>query len=128
MTRINGLNIGRSFSIDTTFVLFFLAMEFGQSTQVFAFDTLLMSITMLMVLVLPYFLPSDAEPPAFTLWLAGRSAITVVGITAGLAFRQSIGVLVPETLKMLPMTMLIISAMTSCYIQFYGLLKLRLVK
>ena len=128
MTRINGLNIGRSFSIDTTFVLFFLAMEFGQSSQVFAFDTLLMSITMLMVLVLPYFLPSDAEPPAFANWLAGRIAITVFGVTAGLAFRQSIGVLVPETLKMLPMTMLIISAMTSCYIQFYGLLKLRLVK
>jgi len=128
MTRNNGLNFGGGFAIDTTFVLFFLALEFGQSAEIFALDTLLMSITMLMVLVLPYFLPSDAETPSFGGWLAGRIAIAVFGIAAGVAFRQSIGVLLPETFKFVPMTFLIISAMASCYIQFYGLLKLRPAK
>lgn len=128
MTRDNGSNAGTIFSIDTTFVLFFMALEFGQSAQIFAFDTLLMSITMLMILVLPYFLPSEAEPPSFSKWLAGRIVIMAVGLAAGLAFRQSIGVLLPETLKFVPMTLLIVSAMASCYIQFYGLLKLRLAK
>jgi hypothetical protein len=128
MTRNSVTNFGGSFSIDTTFVLFFLALEFGQSAEFFAFDTMLMSITMLMVLVLPYFLPSESEQPAFSTWLAGRAAIAVIGVAAGIGFRQSLGVLLPETLKFVPMTMLIISAMASCYIQFYGLIKLRPAK
>ena len=128
MTRDNGSNAGTIFSIDTTFVLFFMALEFGQSAQIFAFDTLLTSITMLMILVLPYFLPSEAEPPSFSRWLAGRIVIMAVGLAARLAFHQNINVLLPKTLKFVPITLLIVSAMTSCYIQFYGLLKLRLAK
>ncbi|MBP6004699.1 MAG: hypothetical protein KA746_14810 [Pyrinomonadaceae bacterium] len=128
MTRNSVTNFGGNFSIDTTFVLFFLALEFGQSVQFLAFDSLLMAITMLMVLVLPYFLPSTEEPPAFSGWLAGRIAIAFTGLVAGLAFRQSVGVLLPETLKFVPMTLLVFSAMISCYLQFYGLMKLRLAK
>ncbi|HQX56440.1 MAG TPA: hypothetical protein PLP07_10960 [Pyrinomonadaceae bacterium] len=128
MTRNNGIPAGTTFSIDTTFVLFFLALEFGQSARIFAFDTLLMSITMLMVLVLPYFLPTEAEPPSFSKWIIGRIGIMAIGLTAGLAFRQSIGVLLPDVLRYVPLTLLIVSAMASGYIQFYGLLKLRPAK
>ncbi len=128
MTRNSETAFGRTFSLDTTFVLFFLALEFGQSAQFFAIDSLLMSITLLMVMVLPYFLPSESEPPAFGQWLVGRIAIGAIGVIAGLGFRQSLGVLVPETLKFVPMTLLIIAAMLSCYLQFYGLMKLRLAK
>jgi hypothetical protein len=128
MTRNNGINFGGSFSIDTTFVLFFLALELGRSTDFFAFDTLLMSITTLMVLVLPYFLPSESEPPSFGTWLGGRGIIAAFGVLLGLAFQKSVGVLVPEAFKFVPMTGLIIAAMISCYVQFYGLMKLRPVK
>ena len=128
MTRNNGTNSGVGFLIDTTFVLFFLALELGRSADIFAFDTLLMSITLLMVLVLPYILPSEVEPPSFAGWLGGRSVIAAFGILLGFVFRQSMGVLLPETLKFVPMTGLVIAAMISCYIQFYGLMKLRLAK
>ena len=43
-------------------------------------------------------------------------------------FKQSLGVVLPETIRFLPMTLLIVTAMLSCYIQFYGFLKLRLAK
>ncbi len=120
MTRDNKINFGGSFAIDTAFVLFFLALELGRSSSFFAFDTLLMSITMLLLLVLPYFLPSDGELPIFSRWLAGRSVVTVIGLV--------FGVMLPASLAFLPMTFLIIAAMISCYVQFYSLFKLRLAK
>lgn len=120
MTRDNKFNFGGGFAIDTAFVLFFLALELGRSASFFSFDTLLMSITMLMLLVLPYFLPSDAEPPAFNRWLTGRSVVAVVGLF--------LGTMLPASLEFLPMTFLIIAAMVSCYVQFYSLFKLRLAK
>jgi len=128
MTRNKLNNLAESFSIDTTFVLFFLALELGRTTDMMAIDTIFLSVTTLMVLVLPYFLPSDAEFPSFGVWLSGRSAITVLGLVIGVAFQKSVGVLVPDTLKFVPMTGLIIAAMISCYVQFYGLMKLRLAK
>ena len=58
---------GGMISFDTTFVLFFLAMEYGRSTQMFSIDAVLMGITTLMVLALPYFLVADRalrRPPS----------------------------------------------------------------
>ena len=114
--------------IDTTFVLFFLALEYGRGVQAFSVDGVLMGITMLMVLVLPYFLPSQSEKPAFGNWLLGRGAIALFGLMLGVAFKQSLGVMLPESLRFMPMTFLILASMVSCYIQFYGLMKLRLAK
>ena len=128
MTRYRGFGIRDSFSIDTTFVLFFLALELGRSTDLMAVDTLLMSITTLMVLVLPYFLPSSAEPPSLGMWLGGRGVIAVFGILFGAVLQNSVGKIVPDVLKFVPMTGLIITTMISCYVQFYGLLRLRLAK
>ena len=120
MTRDNKINFGGSFAIDTTFVLFFLTLELGRSAAAFGLDTLLLSISTLMMLVLPYFLPSETEPPAFVRWLALRGLIAVVGV--------SLGVMLPASLGFMPMTFLIIAAMISCYVQFYSLFKLRLAK
>ncbi len=128
MTRNNLAGLADSFSIDTTFVLFFLALELGRTADLMAFDTFLLSVTTLMVMVLPFFLPSESEPPAFKMWLSGRISIAVVGLVVGFAFQRSIGVLLPDFLKFVPMTALIIAAMVSCYFQFYGLMKLRLAK
>lgn len=114
--------------VDTMFVLFFLALEYGRAVQAISIDGLLMGITMLMVLVLPYFLPSNYERPTFSNWLLSRGAIGLTGMVLGVAFKQSLGVVLPESLRFMPMTFLILTSMVSCYIQFYGLMKLRLAK
>jgi hypothetical protein len=116
----------KGFAIDTTFVLFFLAVEFGQIVTNFSFDTLFFALTLLMLLVLPYFLPSE-DKPSFANWVLGRTLIAAFAVSIGVMFKQSLSVL-PETFRFLPMTLLIVTAMLSCYIQFYGLLKLRLAK
>ena len=123
-----GFILGRGFAVDTCRVLFFLALEYGRAVQAFSVDGFLMSVTILMVLVLPYFLPSNAERPSFGNWLLARSAVGLVGMILGVALKQSLGIILPESLRFMPMTFLILASMISCYIQFYGLMKLRLAK
>jgi len=115
------------FAIDTSFVLFFLAVEFGRTFFSLSLDNIFLFITLLTVAVLPYFLLPN-EKPNFGSWLLGRSLIAGLAILLGILFKQSLGVALPETFQFLPMTLLIITAMLSCYIQFYGFLKLRLAK
>ncbi|MDQ3061266.1 MAG: hypothetical protein M3R14_00165 [Acidobacteriota bacterium] len=117
----------QGFVIDTTFVLFFLAVEFGRTVFSLSLDNVFLLITLLTVAVLPYFLLSN-EKPNFGNWLLGRSLIAGLAILLGVMFKQSLGVALPETFRFLPMTLLIVTAMLSCYIQFYGFLKLRLAK
>jgi hypothetical protein len=126
--RIPATGFGGFKGIDTTFVLFFLALEYGRSVQMFSVDAILMGTTMLMVLTLPYFLPSPVEKPEFANWLAGRAAIAVFGVLLGFVFRQSVGIVLPESVRFMPLTLLILASMVSCYVQFYGLMKLRLAK
>jgi hypothetical protein len=118
----------KGFAIDTTFVLFFLAIEFGQTFQFFSPDGILLALMLAAIAVLPYFQPVTGEKPDFGNWLLGRSLITGFGVLLGVMFGQSLGVVLPEMFRFLPMTLLIITAMLSCYIQFYSLLKLRFVK
>ena len=117
----------RGFAVETTFVLFFLAVEFGQSVNAFAIDTVVMAITLMAFIVVPYALPSE-DKPKFGSWVLGRSLIAVFAVGLGIMFKQTLGVVLPETMRYLPMTLLIVTAMLSCYIQFYSLLKLRLAK
>ena len=116
----------KNFAIDTTFVLFFLAVEFGQIIGNFTLDTAVFAVALAGLLVLPYFLPSD-DKPNFGNWVLGRTLIAAFAVSVGVMFKQSLSVL-PEMFRFLPMTLLIVTAMLSCYIQFYGLLKLRLAK
>lgn len=115
------------FTIDTTFVLFFLAVEFGQTLTTLGLDTIMLALTLVSIAVLPYFLPMN-DKPKFGSWLIGRGAIMGLAILLGVAFKQSLGVVLPETFRFLPMTLLIVTAMASCYFQFYGFFKLRFVK
>jgi hypothetical protein len=119
--------VNRSFAVDTTFVLFFLAVEFGQIIGNFGFDTILFGLSLVMLIVLPYFLAYE-QNIHFVGWILGRTFIAGFATAIGLLFKQSVGNILPETFRFLPMTLLIITAMLSCYIQFYGLLKLRLAK
>jgi hypothetical protein len=115
------------FAIETTFVLFFLAVEFGQSVQGFGLDGIALGLTLAAIIVLPYFLPSN-EKPSFANWILGRSLIAGFAVLLGAMFRQSLGVVLPEMFRYLPMTLLILTAMIGCYIQFYSFFKLRLAK
>ena len=119
---------GGRFTFDTTLVLFFLAVDFGQSLSSFGLDSVFSSLTLAMLVVLPYFLPSEGEKPYFANWLAGRTIIALFAMVIGFAFRQTLGTVLPESLRFLPMTLLIAAAMFSCYLQFYGILKIRLAR
>jgi hypothetical protein len=117
----------KNFAVDTTFVLFFLAIEFGRSLSGLSMDNVFLFPTLLMVAVLPYFL-NPGEKVNFGNWVFGRSLIAGFAILLGILFNQSLGTVLPETFRFLPMSLLIGTAMISCYIQFYGFLKLRLAK
>lgn len=117
----------RGFAVDTSFVLFFLAVEFGRTFFSLSLDNIFLFLTLLAVAVLPYFLLTD-EKTSLTNWLFGRSLIAGLAIMLGASFKQSLGVVLPETFRFLPMTLLIVTAMLCCYVQFYGFLKLRLAK
>jgi len=119
---------GGRFAFDTTLVLFFLAVDFGQSLNSFGIDTLFSSLTLAMLVVLPYFLPVEGEKPALGTWLFGRTVIGLFAMATGAMFGQTLGTVLPETLRFLPMTLLIAAAMFSCYLQFYGILRVRLAR
>ncbi|MGI8556450.1 MAG: hypothetical protein ACR2LT_08875 [Pyrinomonadaceae bacterium] len=115
------------FVVETTFVLFFLAVEFGQSFRSLSLENICLAMTLMLVAVLPYFLPSD-DKTGFGNWILGRSVIAGFAVMLGWMFSQTLGTVLPEMFRFLPMTLLIVTAMLSCYIQFYGLLKIRLAK
>ena len=118
----------RRFAVDTTFVLFFLGIDFGQSSMRFGLDSLFSALTLGMLLVVPYFLPSLEEKPEFSDWLMGRSVITIFAVALGVVFGQSLGILLPETFRFLPFTLVILTAMLSCSLQFYGIIRFRLAR
>ncbi|HKP68640.1 MAG TPA: hypothetical protein VJV05_05110 [Pyrinomonadaceae bacterium] len=125
-TRVEATD--RRFAVDTTFVLFFLAVDFGQSSELLSVNSALSLVTLGMVLVLPYFLPTDAEKPDFTNWVLGRSLIAVFAVVLGMMFQQSLGVLLPAALGFLPFTLLILTGMVSSYLQFCAIIRFRLAR
>ena len=111
--------------IDTTFVLFFLALEFGRGSDVLSIDGTMMGITLVMVLVLPYFLLDMQSRPPLSGWLLGRGILASAAFVLGIGLSKTTGTLLPEGISLLPMTFLILTSIISCYIQFYSVLKLR---
>jgi hypothetical protein len=126
-TRVWEMESRSFFVVDTTFVLFFLAVDCGQRFT-FGIDGMLSAVTLAMFVVLPYFLPFQGEKPEFERWLFGRVAIAALAIVLGAMFRQALGVILPDMFRFVPLTLLIVAAMLSCYIQFYSLLRFRLAK
>ena len=128
MDTIQNRSFDRHFAVDTTFVLFFLAVDFGQSLPSLGLDTAFSALTLGMLAVVPYFLPSDCERPDFTGWVLGRTVIAVFATILGLMYGQSLGVLLPETFSYLPMTLVIVTAVASCYLQFCAMIRFRLAR
>ncbi len=120
----NAVN-GKIFGIETTFVLFFLAVEFGRTTKFFALDAIFLAATLSILIVVPYFFSDER---GFGNWVFGRIVIVGFALLLGAMFKQSLGTLLPEAFRILPLTLLILAAMISCYVQFYGFLKLRPAK
>lgn len=114
--------------LDTTFVLFFLAVDFGQSLSAPGLDVLVSGIVLGMVAVLPYFFGWTEERPEFARWIFGRTTIALLAVILGIMFRAALGVVLPETFRFLPMTLLIVTAMLSCYLQFYAMIRFRLAR
>ena len=126
--RANIESPDRRFAIDTTFVLFFLALDLGLSFNSFGLDILLSVLTLAAFITVPYLLPAIGEKPEFTGWAFGRTLIALFGVSLGIAFKPSLGVVLPEGLSYLPMTLLIVSATASCYMQLFSMMRFRLVK
>ncbi len=128
-TSLSKTNIieNSNFAVDTSFVLFFLAVDLGQNFNMLAFDSLFLGITLLAVMVLPYFMSTENKPE-FGNWLLGRGLIVSLALILGLMFKQTLGVVLPESFRYLPFTLLIVTAMFSCYIQFYSFFRPRLSK
>ena len=124
----DNVSLEPGFAVDTTFVLFFLALEFGRSVAGLGLDCVLLGISLGGVLVMPYFLINASIGPGFGRWLLGRSLVAVFAALLGLVFDQTIGLVLPDVMRYIPMALLIVSAMVSCYFQFYGLLRLRPAK
>ncbi len=104
---------------DTGVVLFFLAVEIGRTAGFSSLESSMMLLTAAALLVLPFFVANENKVRLGD-WIIIRA---VIGLTGGL-----IGAFLPDPFKPLPMTFLILAAMVSCYIQFYGLVRLRPVK
>ena len=120
--------ITRQFTLDTTFVLFFLAMDLGQASLTMSLATILQLVTLLVFLVAPYFLPFTGDQQSFSKWLIGRIVVGAVGITFGLMLGQAIGTVLPDAFRFVPMTLLIVAAIICCNVQIYGILKHRLAR
>lgn len=123
--RSEGVSAG-NIAMDTTFILFFLAMDLG--TILFSFDlgTALSGITLAMFVVLPYFLFEGDAKPRFGIWVAGRTIIAFFAIFIGILFKQALGSVLPESFRHLPLALLIMSAIVSGFVMIYGIMKVRL--
>ena len=115
-------------SIDTTFVMFFLALDLGQSVAHAGLDTIFSAVTLAMVVVLPYFMRAKEFRPDLGKWLVQRLTITLFAAFLGVIFHQALGPVFPESFRYLPLTLLLIAAVVGTYVQFAHVYRFRLAK
>ena len=118
----------RRFAFDTTFVLFFLGLELGFSFTGFGIEDILSVFTLAAFIVVPFLLPASGDKPSFGTWLLGRTIVALFSVTLGFAFKYTLGPVLPEMFRFLPMTLLIVAGIGSFYIQFYSMMRYRLAK
>ena len=115
-------------SVDTSIVLFFLAMELAASAGGNGLDKGLSLLGIAAFVVLPYFLPGRHETMQLTHWLVGRTAIALVGTFAGIGFAYAVAPAAAPAYASLPMTLLIFAAFVSCLMQLYVMMKASLAR
>ena len=116
----------RGFAVDTTFVLFFLALDLGSGLDGLGIDTALSILTIAAFVVLPYCLPFSGEKPEFTGWAVGRLFIAAIGVIGGLGFQANSGTVFPEFVRFAPMLLLIGSGIFCAATQIRGIIRVRL--
>ncbi len=116
------------FVVDTTFVLFFLAVEMGSTLGRLDFGTALSAVTLMAFVAVPYLLPSETEKPSFLPWVAGRAAVAALALLLGVAFSFAVGTALPESFRFLPMSLLIVAAAVSSIVQAYVIIRNRLAR
>lgn len=118
---------GGFFAFDTTLVLFFLALDLGQSGFTPNVGFLLSATTLMAVAAGPYLLFGD-ERPHFWTWFGSRLILAGFGGISGVLVGGSVGTLLPESARFAPITLLILAAFLSFCLQFYGILRVRLAR
>lgn len=116
----------RGFAADTTFVLFFLALDLGGGIDGIGVGTVLSVLTIGAFVVLPYVLPFSAEKPEFTGWAVGRLFIAAIGVISGLGIQAASGTVFPEFVRFVPMFLLIVSGIFCAATQIRGIIRVRL--
>ncbi len=119
---------GSFHSVDTSIVLFFLAMELAASAGGNGLDLGLSLLAIAAFAVLPYFLPGSHESMPFLHWLFGRTAIAFLGGLTGLGFAYAVAPAAAPAYASLPMTLLIFAAFVSCLVQLYVMMKASLAR
>lgn len=116
------------FVVDTTFVLFFLAVEMGSTLGRLDIGTALSAVTLIAFVAVPYLLPSETEKPSFLPWVVGRAAVATLALLLGVAFSFAVGAVLPESFRFLPMSLLIVAAAASSIVQAYVIIRNRLAR
>ncbi len=109
--------------IGTGSILFFLALDFGQNLGGAAFDTAFMAVVLLAVGALTFFLTEGEFQ--FGSWILGRTGIALFGGVLGVLFNLSLGVVFPEVFSFLPFTLLILTTVIFCLLQFVNFFRFR---
>jgi hypothetical protein len=117
-----------TFGIDTSFIFFFLALDFGAAAVGYGLDALVSGICLFALMTLPYFLGEPDDRMPFASWIRGRLAIGAAGILLGGGFGMAAGTILPDAARLIPTGLLIAVIAFSFYVQFFRFLKLRLVK
>ena len=115
-----------SFGWDTAIVLIFLAADLAHGTASFGFDAILSLVTIAAFIVLPYFLPFAGDKPEFSGWLLRRVLIAIIAFAGGLCFQRVTEVILMDSLRFLPMTLLILSGILCAGTQIRGIIGVRL--
>ena len=116
----------RGFAVDTTFVLFFLALDLGSGIYGPGVDAALSILTIATFVVLPYLLPFSGEKPEFAGWAVGRLCIAGIGVIAGMGIQTASGTIFPEFVRFVPMLLLIVSGIFCAAVQIRGTIRVRL--
>jgi len=116
----------RVFAVETTFVLFFLALDLGSGIYGPGVDAALSILTIATFVVLPYLLPFSGEKPEFAGWAVGRLCIAGIGVIAGMGIQTASGTIFPEFVRFVPMLLLIVSGIFCAATQIRGIIRVRL--
>lgn len=114
--------------MDTSVVLFFLAMEIGANGSKDLPGLLLGTLVLTVTASLPFWL-KGAKSLRFPAWLAGRIVIASAGLTVGLFFglATQAGAL-PGAARFVPLSLLIVAGIISCNVAIYGIIRDRLAR